>query len=173
MSKTYKIAFAAVLVALGVILTRFLGITTEIIYIGIGELPIYLAGILLGPIWGFCTGALVDVVGHFLKPMGAYFPGFTLGSGLIGLLAGLFLYKNRSLNIWKITLTVAAAQILNSLILTPLWLSILYKKGFWLFIPGRLLEQGFLLVVYPLLLFVLVKALRKLPLQSSLNQKPL
>ena len=53
------------------------------------EVITIMAGLLLGPVWGMLVGALADGVGFLVAPMGAYIPGLTLTSALIGLIPGL------------------------------------------------------------------------------------
>lgn len=48
--------------------------------------PIILSGFLLGPVGGFWTGALADVMSYMIKPGGPFIPLFTLTSGLAGAL---------------------------------------------------------------------------------------
>ena len=161
MNKTQKLVISALMTAAGVLFTRFLGLTTTELYIGIGELPTYIAALLLGPGWGMATGALVDLIGHFLKPMGAYFPGFTFSCALTGLIPGLLLYGDRNVTYVKLLLTVFITQFICSLVLGPLWLSILFGKAFWAYIPGRLIKQAITVAVYPVMLFGLLRVLRR------------
>ncbi len=51
-----------------------------------------LTGIICGPVMGFISGALVDILTCIIKPAGPYFPGFTLAAGLSGLIPAL-IYK--------------------------------------------------------------------------------
>lgn len=149
-----RLVYAAALTALAVILTRFVGINTQLLYLGFGELPAYVGGMLLGPYWGAAIGALGDIIGCIVKPMGEYFPGFTISAAIPGLVAGLFLYRHRK-TWWRFITTVVIGQVVASLIISPICLVILYEKAFWALIPGRLAEQAVLVVVYPIILHVL------------------
>lgn len=51
-----------------------------------------LTGIVCGPVMGFFSGAIVDILTCIIKPAGPYFPGFTLAAGLSGLIPAL-IYK--------------------------------------------------------------------------------
>ncbi len=57
--------------------------------LNITALPIMLSGILLGPLAGFAVGFISDLLCFVIKPGGPFFIGFTLASGLTGLLPGL------------------------------------------------------------------------------------
>ena len=86
---------AGLLVAASVILTRWLGVTVSLAGVGalrlaFGDIPIILAGLILGPLGGGLVGATGDLPGFALNPMGgAYFPGFTLTAALTGVLPAL------------------------------------------------------------------------------------
>ncbi|MDI9498585.1 MAG: folate family ECF transporter S component [Bacillota bacterium] len=94
----YRLALAALFVALSVILTRLL----SVIVIGgafrpeLGHVPIQLAGLLLGPGYGGLVGLAADLVGAIALPQGAFHPGFTLSSVLVGVLPGLAVTVLRS-----------------------------------------------------------------------------
>lgn len=57
--------------------------------LNITALPIMLSGIILGPIAGFAVGFISDLLCFFIKPGGPFFLGFTISSGLTGLIPGL------------------------------------------------------------------------------------
>ncbi|MEI6157806.1 MAG: folate family ECF transporter S component, partial [Atribacterota bacterium] len=88
-AETRSVVLQGLLIALGVILTRFASIRVSIggiegIRIGVGTLPIMMAGILMGPLSGSLVGCLVDIIGYALNPMGPYMPHFTLTAALYG-----------------------------------------------------------------------------------------
>ena len=87
-------------------------------------MPVAVAGILLGPLCAGVVGALADVLGAVLFPIGAYFPGFTLTAFLMGLCYGLFLKGKQSFP--RILGAVAVHQLVLSLLLNSLWISVLY-----------------------------------------------
>ncbi|MFH0926580.1 MAG: folate family ECF transporter S component, partial [bacterium] len=80
---SHKITTMGLLIAMSIILTRIASLRIAIggvegIRIGFGGLPIILGGVLFGPLSGGLIGAISDVVGYFINPMGAYMPHFTL-----------------------------------------------------------------------------------------------
>lgn len=79
----------ALLVALQVILARFLSINTTFVVVNFSFLAVALSGILFGPLWALAVGAVSDLIGATLFPFGAFFPGFTVTAGLVGLIYGL------------------------------------------------------------------------------------
>ena len=84
-TKTRTLVYMAFLVALNIVLSRLLSMRISIggvegIRIGLGGLPIILAGIGLGPWQGGIVGAVADIIGYMINPMGAYAPHFTLSA---------------------------------------------------------------------------------------------
>ena len=86
-----ELVLIGLFIAIGVILTRFASLRIPLggiegIRIGVGPLSILLAGIPFGPFYGSFTGAMVDIIGYILSPIGPYMPHFTLTSALYGLI---------------------------------------------------------------------------------------
>ena len=88
-----SIALMGLLIALEIILSRFLSIAAWNLKIGFSFIPVVIAAILLGPVEAALVGAIADFLGAVLFPIGAYFPGFTLTQFIVGLVFGLLLYK--------------------------------------------------------------------------------
>jgi ECF transporter S component (folate family) len=84
-----RMIIAAFFVALSIVLTRMLSINTPFFRIGFGAVPIMIAGIVMGPQYGFIVGAVADLVGYMINPMGSFMPGFTLTSALTGAIPAL------------------------------------------------------------------------------------
>ena len=100
----------AMFVALNVVFTRLLSARVpiagiETVRIGLGPLPVYIAGIIGGPIPGAIVGALGDIIGAILFPLGGYLPHFTVVAALRGLLAGLLFKALRKENFEEIIMT--------------------------------------------------------------------
>src|SRR6056297_4285588 len=118
---TKKIAYLSFLTALTIILTRILSIRIPIagvegVRIGFGALPIIFAGVAFGPVAGGIVGALGDLMGYFINPMGAYMPHFTLTSFLTGFIPGVIVFyvlkRCRTLPI--LFISIAVGQIITS-----------------------------------------------------------
>ena len=124
---TKKLALMGMLIALEIVLSRFLSIPTPITKIGFAFVPVAAAAMLLGPLEAGAVGALADFLGAILFPIGPYFPGFTLTAFLMGLCFGLFLYKGWEL--WRILAAVGIHQFVLSLLLNTLWISMISSGG--------------------------------------------
>ncbi len=138
-SKTTKLCIAALLLALEIILTRFCSISTPILRMGFGFLPIAVLGIMYGPSGLIAAYALGDFIGAILFPIGPYFPGFTLTAGLSGLVFGLVLYK-KPVTIKNAFVASAIVVLALDLALNTYWLSILWGDAYIALIPTRLLK---------------------------------
>ena len=111
-------------VAMEVILARFLSLHTWNLKIGFSFLPVAAAALWGGPLAGGITGALGDLIGALLFPVGAYFPGFTLSSFLDGAVYG-WCFR-RSTGKKQILLAVLVVQAI-SLLLNTFWLTVLFQ----------------------------------------------
>ena len=142
---TRMLAMLGVLLALDIVLTRFLSITAWNIRIGFGFVPVVLAAMLFGPLPAAIMAALADFLGAILFPTGPYFPGFTLTACLTGLTFGLLIYKKHSLK--NTVLAVVIVQFILGLLLNTLWISILYSSPFVPLLATRVVQSVFLSVV--------------------------
>ena len=156
---TKKLVYISLLVGLSIILTRVLSIripmgNVEGVRIGFGGFPIIFGGIILGPVAGGIIGAIADLIGFFINPMGAYMPHFTLTSALTGIIPGfLFFYVfKKQYKIFYLILCVAVGQIITSVLLVPYLISVLFGAPFKvLFIP-RAITQAIQIPIYAVMI---------------------
>ncbi|RBP46803.1 folate family ECF transporter S component [Garciella nitratireducens] len=153
MNKTHNLVFIALLIALEIILTRFIAIQTPIIRIGFGFIPIALSSIFFGPIIGGITAALSDLLGMLIFPKGAYFPGFTFSAFLSGVIYGRFLY-NKSKAWFNIVIAVFLNSIIVDLGLNTLWLSIITGNPFMVIITPRIIKEAILIPIRIVLIYI-------------------
>ncbi|MDI3548387.1 MAG: riboflavin transporter [Halanaerobiales bacterium] len=153
----------AFLIALSIILTRILSLRIAIggvegIRIGFGGLPIIFAGIAFGPLAGGIVGAVADVLGYMINPMGAYMPHFTLTSLLTGFIPGFIVYYlfrgNRSF--WTMLVAIAVGQTITSVILVPVFLQSLFGVPLQATLIPRIVGQALHIPVYAYLIKVLL-----------------
>lgn len=128
------------LIATEIVLSRFLSISTPVVKIGFGFVPIVLIALLHGPLFAGIGAALADFIGAILFPIAPYFPGFTLVAGLVGLCYGLFLYQ-KPRSIWRILLCVVVVCLPLQLGLDTLWLMMITGKGYWALLPARMIKS--------------------------------
>jgi len=160
----YKIDIKALvtvslLIAIEVVLNRFVSINTQILKIGFGFVPVAICGMLYGPVAAGIAGAVADILGSTLFPIGPFFPGFTLSAALYGVIFGLFLYKCKG-NILQLTCAVTINCLAINLFLTTLWISITYGSNYLVLLPTRILPNAIMLTVQFVTLFFLQKQMR-------------
>ena len=194
-----------------------------------------ITGIVCGPLMGFFSGVIVDILTFIIKPGGgAYFPGFTIAAGLTGLMAGLIYkhlkndkinynllntifisilsggfigafimkglltfqdkaiyYNGEPLSILyvigfitlviayiivpivitsklklniktnKILFMVSIIQFVTSIILNTYFLSVLYGKGYLVFLPARFLSNFFIIPIYTVVIATILETINK------------
>ena len=152
---THKLVYASILIALSIILTRVLSFRMAIggvegIRIGFGGLPIVFAGIALGPLAGGIVGAVSDVLGYFINPMGAYMPHFTLTSFLTGFIPGLlifYFFKSNKRYIYLLTAT-GIGQVLTAVIMVPFLIEYLFGVPLEVTLVPRIISQAIQIPIY-------------------------
>lgn len=160
---TKKITFMAIFIAISVMVN-----TARIGSISFGGFPIIFSGYLLGPFMGFIVGGVSDILGFIVRPSSfAFNPLFTFTSALTGALPILttrFLkekYPNFSLI--KIFLGVFVGQMLTSVILVPLFSTILYgNKTFIVLAVNAFTKQIISIPIYAILIKILNDRLKKI-----------
>lgn len=165
--KVYKIVVSGLLIALSVVLTRIFAL--DIIIAGIpgarlaiGFVPIILGSILLGPFFGAGIGALADIIGFMFFPKGAYFPLVTLTSALVGILPYLIMRITSKLKKrLQLLLSIGITQIVCSMFLQSLWLSIMMSQPYEVFFYPRVIVALFTIPIYFLIIYAILATLKK------------
>lgn len=159
-----NLVIMALMIALSIILTRYLAIDLMVIRISLGNLPIILTSITLGPIAGGAVGLVADLLGSLQVGYGfSISPVITLGAVLVGVLSGVvFKYVPISKLTPKLILTVSLAHLVGSVIVKTIGLAILYvykfDSSFWLLMLTRLGTYSVTAIVEILLIAFLLKS---------------
>lgn len=135
---------SALLAALHIILDFMRIVVSATLEISFSFLAIAVAGMLYGPVVAAVVGAGADILAFFVKPSGFFFPGFTLNMAVTGFIFGMFFYK-KQITLKRVMLAVLVESIIISLILTPIWLKIMY--GSELFALARVIKT---VTLYPI-----------------------
>lgn len=154
---TQKLVTLSLLVALNVILSRFLSISTTEVKISFSYIPVVIAAIMFGPLCGGLVGGLGDMIGALLFPTGPFFPGFTLCAFLTGYIYGYFCHKKPSAK--RIIVSVFISEVLCSLVVNTLWLNLLYGLPYIATFLTRSIQSGTMIVVESITIIVMVKYL--------------
>ncbi len=164
-SKTKKIILSALLLAMTIVLARFLSINTQLLVIGFSFVPMALSAIWLGPKYSAIICGLADLIGALLFPFGTYFVGFTISAICKGLIYGLVLYKRgeeltgKELIIRLIIACVLVILFVN-ILMDAIWLVVMYNKAFIAVLSARVIPQLIMIPIQIITIFVLIKALR-------------
>lgn len=146
-------------VAMEVVLARFLSLHTWNLKIGFSFLPVVAAAYWGGPLAGGLTGALGDLIGALLFPVGAYFPGFTLSAFLDGAVYGAVF--RRGIGKKQILLAVLVVQLGISLLLNTFWLTVLFQVSWESLVALRLFQCATGIVIKFLILSLVLPILQK------------
>ena len=142
----------ALLVALEVVLSRFLSINTPIHKIGFAFVPLALSGMLYGPWAGLAVGTVSDLLGATLFPSGPFFPGFTLTTALKGLIYGLCLNRKNAGRWSPVIFSVTFNATVLSLFLNTIWIHIISGTAISALLISRVGQELFLIPVQILVL---------------------
>lgn len=171
MQKTFttQLIVMAFLIALDVILTRFLSLQLPIARIGFGFLPLAITGYLFGPMWAAVSGVLGDLLGMMVFPSGQYFPGFTLTALILGAIYGLGLH-NKTVTWGRTLITVLIVVIVGTVVLNTLWLNVMYGKAVVAMLPTRFLQAGIMVLVQFILIQLVITGAA--PVLSKIQRQP-
>lgn len=159
------IAYAGILIALNVILTRFVSIPLgQILRISIGQVPVILSGLWLGPLIGGITGAAGDLIGCLFSGY-VPVPLITVSAALMGIIPGVFKAfivkaapgKRR---FWRLLLIIAGSMLVTSQGITAAGLSLFYGLSFKAVWISRLPQTALLCAVNTFLVNLIFSRIR-------------
>ncbi len=167
MSKNKKIIITAILLAMLIILSRFLSIKTPILKISFSFIPTMLCAIWLGAKWTILLNVLGDIIGATLFPTGPYFIGYTISTAIAGLIYGLLLYKKEENTftekqfIIRVIISVILVAIIVNMGLNTLWTSITTGKAFKVLFLTRIVKQLIMIPIHVIVILFIERMLRK------------
>lgn len=168
MFTTEKLTILALLTALQVVLGNLIQIPLLGKQFNFGYLPIIAAAAMLGPVPAAIVGGLGDFIGAHLFPAGAYFPGFTLTSAIVGVLYALPLYRKQPC--WIRAAIAAVLGMIPNLFLNSLWLSMLYtSKAYWGWVVARASSYLIEIPVQVVLIYLCLEGLSRMKLPASVR----
>lgn len=135
---TKVLVMLAMLVALEVVLSRFLSINAWNFKIGFSFVPVVVSAILYGILPAGAVAVVADLIGAVLFPNGVFFPGYTVTAFLTACVWGLFLQKKQTTA--HILCAVVINQFVISLFLQSYWISIQHITPYWPLVASRLVQ---------------------------------
>ncbi len=163
LKSTSALTVSAMLTSLNVVLHFFTVVVSDFLQISFSFLPLALTGFLYGPVVGGIAGALGDILKYIMRPTGAFFPGFTFNAFLTGFLFGLILYK-KPVTLSRVFIANLCVTVIVHLFFTPLWLSMMYGKGFIALFSVRIVKNIVMLPIETAMLYSLAKVVSKVKL---------
>lgn len=154
-----SICGCAMLTALNVAVgTLFIPITPTL-RIGFSSIFAGVSGMYYGPVITGMAGVIADTLKYIMRPDGPYFPGFAINELLTGMIYGSFFYK-KEITLPRVILARLCVTVFINLILTSLWLNIMYQNP--LFTMVRLIKN---IIMFPMdvaLLYAALKAAKRI-----------
>ena len=161
---TRTLAYCALLTALSVVLARLvIPMPAADTRFSIEAVPIFLAGMLFGPLPGALVGFSADFIGCLFSPYG-YNPLFCVPPILYGLIAGLLRkFLCEKVSPIRLAFGFLPPVVLGSILYQSLTLSYLYfdgglVAGFMYYLTTRSVQFGITLVLDVLVIYLLCKA---------------
>lgn len=155
---TKTLVVLGLLTAIYVVLSYFTFYLAQTLRITFTFIPLAVAGAMFGPVAAGIMGALGDFLGYLTSQFGAgaYNFGFTINAFIMGFVYGLFLYKG-NFKTGRVIISNLILVIIIELILTPIWLSMLYGDSFVALVYARITKAVVLLPVQVVIIKFVVK----------------
>ena len=135
-----KIAMIGMLLAVQVVLGRFVAISLPVVKLSFMFLPRALTALFFGPLWGAAASVMGDFLVTIMGPY-AYFPPMATTALLEGIVYALFLYR-KPLTTGRIVVCVVVESVVCSILLQTYWLTVMTGTGFIELLPVRLLQNA-------------------------------
>ena len=159
------LSYCAMLTALSVVFARLMGLMpNESMRFSIEAVPIFLAGMLFGPVLGGCVGFAADFIGCLFSPFG-YNPIFCIPPILYGVAAGLLRpMLRKQVSILRLTVAFLLPVVIGSLLYQSATLAYMYYKdgpflqGFLYYLTTRSVQFAITLVADVTVIYLLLKS---------------
>lgn len=164
-----SMVLSAMLTAISILLTRFVSPQFgDAVRFSFGTIPIMLAGIVCGPMYGFVVGIIADFLGFVVNPMGSgIIWGLTLCSGLLGAVPALIynrLFNKR--NACFLAVSTILSEVVVSGVLKSYFLMGLYGGTYLFWLVPKIVNALIMGVVE----FVVLKATLDLLIKRKLKK---
>lgn len=155
--KTKSLVLVSLFTGLNLILANFKIRLSTHLQIGFSSLAAAVGSMYYGPLMAGVAGLVADNLKFFLLNSGdPYFPGFGINEFLTGFIYGMFFYKKEIT--WKrVGIARFLVVVIVNLILTSLWLNIMYGKGFLVYLSARIIKN---IVAFPFDVIILYNLLQ-------------
>lgn len=165
----FKLVFTSILIALNIILERFLAYSVWNQSISFSFVTVAFAAAFFGAPYAVAVGGLGDIIGAVLFPIGAYFPGFTAVNILTALCTAYFIHRNATIP--KIVVSVVINKVVGTLLLNTIWIAILYRGGIDAFpaVAVTRIPQAIIMAVVEIIVITVI-FWKNSPIRSSIEK---
>jgi len=170
MAKLRMLLLAALIIAVRVALKNVRIPVGDSLYIYIGFIFAAVGGSVYGPVVGFFSGIISDLLGVIIAPVGAFNPVYTLIEAAAGLLYGVFTYRQK-ITFGRVLATKATVNIFINILCTSVANGIVVGKGVYYYMIPSILKNLVLLPFEVLVLSVIFLGLIR-PMISLRLYKP-
>ena len=146
LKSTRALVTMAMLCAVNVATSYFAINLTDTLKITFSFISMSLIGHLYGPTCGAICGLILDTVKFIMNPSGPYNPLWALVEMTAGVLYGIGLYKKYA-SAPRCFATKFVVSLICNILLTPLFLSFMYSRGFYYYMSTRVLKN---LILWPI-----------------------
>lgn len=152
-----RLCLGGLLVAFSIVFGKLLAFNVgELFRISFENLPIILAGITLGPLFGALVGAVADIVGCLIVGY-TINPVITLGAIVIGAVSGITAKVYSGDGRTKAFLTVSLAHVLGSIIIKSAGLAWFYGADYFTLLISRCANYGLIIAMEYTIIYILMK----------------
>lgn len=157
LSNLRMLTLAAIVTALRIVMGGLYIPLGDNLNIFFGYLINGLGSAIYGPVMALLAGFATDVVGYFIHPTGAFFPGYVLSTMMGSFFYALFFYRAR-ITVLRVVLAKLSVNLLVNVGLGALWSAMLYSKGYYYYLAKSLAKNIALLPVEAALLWAFMRA---------------
>jgi len=150
------LAVSALLIALTIAITTLYIPLPNNLHVFFDYTPKALCAAVCGPVAALGVGFVMDILGFLARPMGAFFPGYTVTTMVTMLIYALGFY-NQKMTVPRIAITKLLVNLICNVGLNSLWNSMLMGKAFTVFLAGSATKN---LLLWPVEVVVMVLVFR-------------
>lgn len=164
------LTLAAIVVALRIVLGGFYIPLGDNLNIFFGYLINGLGSAIYGPVAALLVGFATDILGYFVHPNGAFFPGYVLSTMLGSFFYALFFYRAR-ITLPRIIGAKLTVNLLVNVGLGALWSAIQFSKGYYYYLVKSLVKNIGMLPIEVVLLWLFLRAMAPVCARNGLLPK--
>ena len=154
----------AMLTALHVVISSVRIVISNLLEISFSYLAVGVCAMMYGPLLTGLAVVIADLLNYIVRPSGPFFPGFTINAFVSAFIYGCFLYK-KEVTLPRTILCRLTVVIVINLILTPIWLNILYGNA--LFAMPRIIKNIVMFPIDTALLYITLKTASRISIHRN------